>query len=235
MKPIYKVIQLTNDIDGIAAIQGTGYTTGTLFNLTSPVVTHPSNLDKTEQQITVIVVADETGHELTITGTDASGGFVAEDVILPDATTVTTLSFFHTVTEILTKVGTLSGDMEVGWTEAGDTTTQPLPINWRQGPANVTLGMEPFPIASITSTSLATMQYSLDDPEDTVNFPSYSNDAAWRSPDTLVAAPPDPAGLTVSTDTRLEGPTRAIRGVIQGGAGITNTQWRFTIIQGENI
>lgn len=243
MRPIYKIIQIVNAITGIAEdqnvvagaafiIDGTLNVDGVAF-LTLGL----TGLDLEAQQVTAETDANLLVATLTVTGTDTAGNVITSTIDAPTLgdPIITTPKFFATVTSVVVAGNTVTG-VTIGWhAERGDVVTAPQLINWRQGPANVTLSMSPYPISSVTSDALATMQYSLDDPRDTTNFPSYNNDATWRSPDPLVAAPPAPEGLAVSTDTRLEGPTRAIRGVIQATVGATNERWRFTDIQGDNV
>lgn len=243
MRPIYQTIQIVNAITGIATDQivvaGAAFDIDGTLNVDNVafLTLGLTGINVEAMQVTAETDANITVATLTVTGTDTQGNVITSTIVAPTLgdPIITTPEFFATVTSVVVADDTVTG-VTIGWhAEQGDVVTAPLPINWRQGPANVTLSMSPSPISSATSGATATMQYSLDDPRDTANFPSYNNDATWRSPDPLVAAPPDPLGLVVSTDTRLEGPTRAIRGVIQATLGATNQRWRFTVIQGDNI
>lgn len=236
MRPIYKIIELIDSATGICQQQnvpGFGIFDLNGVDVSNGVAVIPSTDDIEGQQITLNTDAVNTG-EIIIDGTDPGGNSITEIVEAPSTggtNPVISTKFFTTVTQVSVDL-VAATNVDIGWEETGDAVTAPLPVNWRQGPANITLAMEPYPDAGTDNTALSTMQYSLDDPEDPA-FPSYNNDASWRSPTPLTDGSGN--GLPGATDTRLEGPVRAVRGLIEATAAGAGDKWRYIVIQGENV
>lgn len=237
MISIYKIIAPLNVVDSICLAQGAtedpGFEfiiNGSLSNTANTVAIRPG---EGEQQVTLTTSGGDVGKVITVTGTDINGIVVSEDVTLVNVSGADSSATFVELTSAVYKTGaSLVGDVRIGWTQTGNVVTQALPLNVFQSTFNVTLGIAPFPVSSITASNLATMEYSLDDPFDRETFPSVNNDASWRSPSSLVDPDDSTKGLDVSADTALDGPVTMVRGVIQGVSG--TQAWRYSILQGQN-
>jgi len=172
------------------------------------------------------------GVTLLIVGEDNLGTTISETLIGPaPSLTVSSSKFYTRVISIQVTVAGAT-DLRVGWLKEGLMTTISLPISFRQTPGNTTLGMSPSPDPSLASLSLATMEYTLNDPDGDLD--SFLNDAGWRSPTELVD---NGNGLSASADAHLDAPVRALRGVVGPSTqtGATGETWLFVIIQGNNL
>lgn len=175
------------------------------------------------QPIRITSAADDSGVVFTITGTDADGNTVNEDVTGANASTADSTNFFKTVTGVATD-GATAGNVTVGTeSDLGMVTKSYEFIDWNQAGFRATLSAE------LTSgTGTFGMQYTVD-PSDAVWTDSYSWDANWQDAvdgtDGL-----DPDSNTATGDVQLTAPVRAVRGKVTTGGGT----YTFTIIQGDN-
>lgn len=92
--------------------------------------------DGMAHQLSVTSAANLSAITLTITGTDADGQEISEDVTAPNATTVETTLFFATVSEISADATLGANTMDIGWVDEAVTPTIPLEI-YARSPASV--------------------------------------------------------------------------------------------------
>jgi hypothetical protein len=112
----------------------------------------------TARQVTITSAANDSVNTFIVTGTDANGSVFSETITGPNTTTVTTNSYFRTVTSV-----TISGNA-VGAITVGMTATASSP--WARfddfAPSNISVQCD------VTGSVTYTVQTSLDDPNDTI-------------------------------------------------------------------
>lgn len=154
---------------------------------------------------------DHSGKTATLVGTDANGNALTESMALPGpSTTSTSTKYFKTLTSV-TPSATIGVDtMDIGWTD--DVITPTFPMNWRQNPFSVSVGVD------ITGTIDYTVQHTFDDVFDTSVTPSWFNHSSI-------------AGKTADADGNYAYPVTGVRVLVNSlTAGATFT---WFIIQGE--
>ena len=80
------------------------------------------------RQIGITSDGNDSGNTFTVTGTDADGYALTEDVTGPNAGTVETTGYFKTVTTVAIGGATV-GNITVGTVD--EVSTQTIPLNWR--------------------------------------------------------------------------------------------------------
>ena len=173
------------------------------------------------QIVTFTPVGNESANKFTVTGRSPSGRNFSETVDGANATAFKTTCHFSTVTQI-TPMDSTDDNVTVTWLAEDGFLTEPVPVNWRQSPFNMSLTAQNV----LTGNSgTVTVQQSVDDPEATYDT-SYSTDANWQDVTGLVG--------TGSTDSsNLNFPVRAVRaGSVDDPADADH--WIFTYIQGQN-
>lgn len=189
MRPIVRALTFTVDADGIATSQ----TPGGAGNLTLDgglVTGGVATLDEA-QKASITSVADETGRTFTITGTDPDGKALVEAVTGGNATTVKSVGYFKTVSQIAVDAAT-TGAITSGSGDEG--VTQTIPTDWRENPFELAIAVILSSGASLTYKA----QHTLDDVQDPTAVLN------WLDNDALAAK-------TASDDGNLSFPVRGVR------------------------
>lgn len=134
----------------------------------------------------------------TIEGTDDAGSPITEVIAGPNATTVTTVLNFATVTRISVDAA-VGSDVTVGTNALGASSTTPL--DQYQTPFNVSLGIV------ITGTVDVTLQYTLDDV-----FADHPGPFTWIDH-------PNLTNITADDDATFISPVSACRLLTNSGVG----------------
>lgn len=169
-----------------------------------------------------IVSIESTGNlsaiTFTVTGTDADGTIISEDVTGPNAATVTSAAYFKTVTQIAVDaaVGT---NVEVGVAASNGMVTRSVTTSWWHAPFNVSLSVE-----LVTDTGTFGAQYTVDKPDGSYAT-SFATDANWRDAQGL-----DPDTNTATGDDNIVVPVRAVRGKVT--TATATGVYKFTFLQG---
>jgi hypothetical protein len=130
-------------------------------------------------RITITAAGNESAKTFTVVGTDASGSSMSETITGPNATAVTSILTYKTVTSV-TISAAAAGAITVGNSQSGSTT--PIALDpWAFPQVAIQ--------CSVTGTVNYTVQQTLDNPNDPVN-PIARTSMQWVDhPDTnLVAA-----------------------------------------------
>jgi hypothetical protein len=94
------------------------------------------------------------GVTFTVTGTDADGRNISEDVTGPNNSTVVTTQYYKTVTQIAVD-GAVGTNTEVGPLKANGGVTKSIPSNWRSREGSIAL--------VVSGTATVTVQQTYDD------------------------------------------------------------------------
>jgi hypothetical protein len=138
------------------------------------------------------------GVDFTIEGTTDAGDQALETIAGPNATTVTTILNFATVTRISVN-GVVGSDVTVGTQATGASGT--IPLDQFLTPFQVSLGVE------ITGTVNATLEYTFDDV-----FGDHPGPFNW-------IPHPDLTGITADADATFISPVSACRLLTNSGDG----------------
>lgn len=192
MRPVIVALAFTVDADGIALSQ----TPGGAGNLTlngALVSGGVATLDAA-QKVSITSVADETTKNFTITGTDPDGNALVETLAGGNITTVKTLGYFKTVSQVAVDAATV-GAVTVGSGDEG--ATQTIPTDWRENPFELAIAV----ILTSGATLTYAAQHTLDDVQDS------SSALNWLTNDGLT-------GKTASDDGNVAFPVRGVRLII---------------------
>jgi len=189
MRPKSFILTFTVDADGIATSQ----TPGGAGNLTLDGVLVSGGVATLDaaQKVSITSAADETGRTFTITGTDPDGKALVEAVTGGNATTVKSVGYFKTVSQVAVDAAT-TGAVTVGSGDEGVTRT--IPTDWRENSFKLSIAVILSSGASLTYKA----QHTLDDIQDT------STVLNWLDNDAL-------ASKTVSDDGNVAFPVRGVR------------------------
>jgi hypothetical protein len=132
----------------------------------------------TARQVTITSAGNDSVNTFVVTGTGANGQIISETITGPNATSVTTISYFRTVTSV-----TISGNA-VGAITVGMTNT--AASRWIRfddfAPSNISLQCD------VSGSATYTIQSTLDDPNDPFN-PTPVGAMNWvNTSDTAVVA-----------------------------------------------
>jgi hypothetical protein len=132
----------------------------------------------TARQVTITSAGNDSVNTFVVTGTGVNGQVIVESITGPNATSVTTNSYFRTVTSV-TISGNAVGAITVGMTA---TATSPWVRFDDFAPSNISLQCD------VSGSATYTVQTSLDDPNDPFS-PSSTAAMNWvNSSDTAVVA-----------------------------------------------
>lgn len=113
----------------------------------------------TARQVTITSAANDSVNTFVVTGTDTNGAVFSETITGPNTATVTTTSYFRTVTSV-TISGNAVGAITVGMS---NTATSPRVRLDDFAPANTSIQ------CNVTGSATYTVQSTLDDPNDPFN------------------------------------------------------------------
>lgn len=85
--------------------------------------------DGCSHPVTIYSAQDIDDHTFTLTGTDAEGRTITEDVTGPNATTVTSTKYFATLTSVVADATIGADDFIIGWTALARTPIYPVNIH----------------------------------------------------------------------------------------------------------
>lgn len=142
----------------------------------------------------------------TVYGTDSNGIVISETITGPNATTVSGVLMFKTVTRVAAG-GAVGSDVEVGTTGVG--ATQAVPLDQHISPFAVGLFIE----VESGKTVNATVQYTPDAIQDTTKI----NAAVLGVPGIKWTNHPSLASQTASADSNLAYPAAAVRLLVNSG------------------
>lgn len=153
------VSSLDDDANGIAEDQ----TTAGADNLTldGALVSSGTATMAEAQKISIESTGALNGITFTVTGTDADGRSITEDITGPNNETVTGSKFFKTVTNIAVD-GAVGTNVEVGVLKAQGGVTKTIPSNWRQSSGSFMLVISGTATASVEHT-MSDVQQSTDE------------------------------------------------------------------------
>lgn len=161
-------------------------------------------------QFTDTATVDQSGATFTITGTDADDNALTEAVTGPGSgATVTSTSYFKTVTSIAIASGAACGTVDAG--TADEVVTKSYPMNF-VGDAAISL------ICNVTGTANYTVQHTGND-----ILADGTSGAYWAPHDTLVS-------LTADADGNYDFPVTGIRAVFNSFTDTAELQ--IYVIQG---
>lgn len=189
MRPIKITLTFSVDPDGISLTQtpsGAGDLTLNGVLVSGGVAT----LDAA-QKVSITSVADETTKTFTITGTDSDDRALVESLSGGNITTVKTLGYFKTVSQVSVDAATV-GAVTIGSGDEG--VTQTVPTDWRENPFELAIAVILSTGASLTYEA----QHTLDDVQDS------SVPLNWLANDGLM-------GKTANDDGNIAFPIRGIR------------------------
>lgn len=220
MRPVRIVVGvLTDDANGIFEDQTAGGAGDLTLNgaLVSDGVATAAHAQKVSLEST----GDLSGVTFTITGTDADGKTITEDLAGPNNSTVDSVNFFKTVTNVAVD-GSVGTNVEGGFLAANGMVTQTVPVDYKVGQP---IGLY-FQLAAGTMTISA--QHTGDSPFDDIFG---ENDSIQKSG--LWLAVTGMSGENASDAALLEIPSRAVR-FIQS-AGSATGEAVFTLVQGMEV
>ena len=201
------VSSLDDDANGIAEDQ----TTAGADNLTldGALVSSGTATMAEAQKISIESTGALNGVTFTVTGTDADGRSITEDITGPNNETVTGSKFFKTVTNIAVD-GAVGTNVEVGVLKAQGGVTKTLPSNWRQSSGSYAV--------IIADTATVSVQHTLDDVQD------HSSEPNWLTNEGI-------SSITASDDGNHAFPIRGTRLLL---ASWTSGDVSMTYIQPDN-
>lgn len=213
MKPkTFSVVALDNDANGICVDQTTAGA-GDL-TLDGALVSGGVATIAMAQIISIEGTGDNSGVVFTITGTNAEGKTVSENVTGANNGTADSTGYFKTVTGISVD-GAITGNVEIGPLSANGAVTPCHVVNRVQSPFNMSLFVDQ------TGTLTWTVQHTESDPFLTTYTNAYSTDATWRSTTGLTSKTADAEG-------NIAFPVQAVRLNVASGSGTAD----FTVLQG---
>ena len=135
----------------------------------------------------------DNGETFVLTGTDAEGNAQTETIAGPAASPATSTStkYFKTLTSVVPSITWVTDTYDVGWTD--DAVTPCFPLNYRQKPFQVTVGLD------ITGTIDLTLQHCLQEIQ-----AAAASTMKWWNHDSVV-------GVTADTNTNYTSPVTATR------------------------
>jgi hypothetical protein len=206
---------LTNDLNGICVDQTTSGAEALTLN--GALVSGGVATAAAAQIVSIEGTGDNSLVTFTITGTDADGKTLSEDIAGPNNSTVTSTYHYKTVTGISSGAA-VTGNVEAGWMATDGMATATIPVDYIQ--ESFSLGLA-FNLTAGTMTASA--QYSSDDPFDHDRSTTFQQEAYWVEVTNL-------SGVTADAATSVTFPVRAIR-FIQSVGSTTGTN-TFTLLQG---
>jgi len=166
--------------------------------------------DDLAHQVTIDSAQNLSSITFTLTGTDADDFSQTEDVVGPNATTVTGTKYFKTLTTVTASATLGANTADIGWNDVAVGPT--FPLNWRQNDFQVSLGVD------ISGTINFTVQHCLEDIRK-----ANPSTLSWWPHSTLVSKTADTDGNYASPVTA----TRLLVNSVTAGATIN-----FQIVQG---
>lgn len=176
------------------------------------------------QKVRITSAGNDSGVTFTITGTDADGTTINEDVTGANASTADSTQYFKTITDVATD-GATGSTVTVG-TEAdlGMVTRSVDKLRFRNN-AKITLSAE-----LVAGTGTFGFQHTVDNPSGTYTD-SFSVDANWISSGDS-GGDLDPSTDTDGGENGINFHVRAVRGLVSTGSA--TGQYKFVVIQGDN-
>lgn len=205
MRPKIITKQLTTlDRDGISVAQQTAGAAD--LTITGALASGGVATMDTQRIVGIYSGGNLSALTFTVYGTDMRGIVISETITGPNATTVSGVLMFYTVTRVAVS-GAAGSNVEVGTTGVG--ATQMVPLNQHISPFAVGLFVQ---IASAATVNV-TVQYTTDDVQTTANI----NSAALGVPGINWISHPVLTSITASTDSNLSFPVSAVRMLINSG------------------
>lgn len=183
MKPVQIDIPvLTEDLNGICLDQQTVGPNNLLLN--GALVSGGVATAAAAQLVSIEGTGDNSSITFTVTGNDADGKTTSEAFAGPDDETVTSTTYFLTVTQVA--VSGVISTVEVGWLAADGMATKSIPVDWRRSKTDMFFDLT---AGSMTLSS----QYTEDSPAG-IYTNGFSTDAKWRDTDGMTAVQSDDEG-----------------------------------------
>lgn len=201
MRPTKLDIDPANvDADGLAAANDSSGATLTLDGVLTSGGTFTS-ADGLGRQIAITDTAtvDQSGATFTITGTNANGQPITDDVVGPASTaTVLSAKLFYTVTSIAIDTPAVGGTVNVGTTQIVESKT--VPVNWMESDGCTVA------IMGAVGTFQVDLQETFDDIlKDGVDSANFWVKQADKTADGAFTMTPRATGVRVSFDSYTDG------------------------------
>lgn len=157
MRPYTRTMTaLSNDADGYVDAE----TTGGAGNLTldGALTSGGVGTAAEAQKVSIGSAGNVSAVTFTVTGTDAEGFTISEDVTGPNATTVHSSKYFKTVTQIAVD-GAVASAVDIGPLQAQGGVLDLKPVDWRNADDGASIFVD------VGSTVNYSVQYTLSDPQ----------------------------------------------------------------------
>lgn len=178
---VREITALSNDANGVFEDQTTAGAAALVLN--GALVSGGVATFAQAQKISIEGAGDNSGVVATISGTDADGIPVSEDLTLANAGTVASALYYKTITSI-TVDGAVTGNIEGGPLAANGAVSKTLRVNGSQPDFNIGVFVD------VTGTLTYSAQYAYEQPEDQYAI-SYSASAQWIAPTAVSAQTAD--------------------------------------------